>query len=124
MNPDYLAYFTDFVGGARNGHKYLDDSNIDWGTDLKRLKSWMDENGIEKIRLYTPWNALPEYYGIRFERYDFLQPNKPAPGLYAISTQTLIRGKLAAAAGMNTDWLFRYKPIGRVGYGFYIFRFD
>ncbi len=124
MYPDYIAYFTDFVGGAKNGHKYLDDSNIDWGTDLKRLKAWMDENGVEKIKLYTPWSALPGYYGIKFDWYDFLQPNKPPPGLYAISTHSLVRGKLAASmAGMNTDWLFRYKPFARVGYGFYIFKF-
>jgi hypothetical protein len=125
MSPDYIAYFTDFVGGAKNGHKYLDDSNIDWGTDLKRLKTWMDEKGVEKIRLYTPWNALPEYYGLRFERFNFMQPYKPPPGLYAVSTQSLIRGKLAArTAGMNTDWLFRYKPLDRIGYGLYIFKFE
>jgi hypothetical protein len=125
MYPDYIAYFTDFIGGAKNGHKYLDDSNIDWGTDLKRLKIWMDEHGVEKIHLYTPWNALPGYYGIKFEWFDFMQPNKPPPGLYAISTHTLVRGLLAARmAGMNSDWLFRYKPVDRVGYGFYIFKFE
>ena len=125
MFPDYLAYFTDFVGGAANGHKYLDDSNIEWGADFKRLKEWMDDHGVEKIRLYTPWSTLPNYYGIKFEWWDFLQPNPAPPGLYAISTHSLVRGQLAARmAGMNTNWLFRYKPVDRVGYGFYIFRFE
>ena len=31
--PDHLAYFNDLVGGPRNGHLYLDDSNIDWCQD-------------------------------------------------------------------------------------------
>jgi hypothetical protein len=54
-----------------------------------------------------------------------MQPYKPPPGLYAVSTQSLIRGKLAArTAGMNTDWLFRYKPLDRIGYGLYIFKFE
>jgi hypothetical protein len=125
MYPDYLAYFTDFVGGAANGHKYLDDSNIDWGTDFRRLKEWMDDHGVEKIRLYTPWATLPGYYGIKFEWWEFLQENPAPPGLYAISTHSLVRGLLAARmAGMNTDWLFKYKPVDRVGYGFYIFKFE
>jgi len=123
--PGLHRLFHGFRGGSQERHKYLDDSNIDWGTDLKRLKNWMDEHGVEKIRLYTPWNTLPGYYGIKFEWFDFMQPNPPPPGLYAISTHTLCRGLLAARmAGMNTDWLFRYKPIDRVGYGFYIFKFE
>jgi hypothetical protein len=123
--PDYVAYFTDFVGGADNGYKYLDDSNLDWGTDLKRLKIWMDDHGVQKINLYTPWNALPGYYGIKFDWFEFLQPKPAPPGLYAISAHTLCRGLLAARmAGMNSDWLFRYKPIDRVGYGFYIFKIE
>jgi hypothetical protein len=124
MYPDYLAFFNEMVGGPSNGYEFLDDSNIEWGADLKRLKAYLDENGIESVRLYTPWSALPGYYGIKFEWFDFLQPKEPPPGIYAISTHTLVRGILAARiGGMNTDWLHKYKPVARIGYGYYIFKF-
>ncbi len=35
--PNYLAYFNETVGGPKNGYKYVTDSNVDWGQDLKRL---------------------------------------------------------------------------------------
>ncbi|HLA78506.1 MAG TPA: glycosyltransferase family 39 protein [Vicinamibacteria bacterium] len=39
-HPHQLAYFNELVGGARNGHLYLTDSNLDWGQDLKRLAEY------------------------------------------------------------------------------------
>jgi hypothetical protein len=123
--PDYIPCFTDFVGGSSNGWKYLDDSNLDWGTDLKRLKTWMDDHGIGRINFYTPYSVLPGYYGIRYDWYEFMRREPPPPGLYAIATQILIRGMVAARIeGMATDWLHAYKPIDRVGYGFYIFKIE
>jgi hypothetical protein len=50
---------------------------------------------------------------------------QPSPGIYAVCTNMLIRGELyAKALGWRSDWLSRYRPIGRVGYGFYLFKFD
>ncbi len=126
MYPDYLAYFNELIGGPERGYKYLDDSNIDWGQDLKRLKAYMDGHGIENINVLYPWNASPAYYGIKGRS---VTPDeyygKPSQGIYAISTHALIRGQLSAEVQkVNSDWLRRYKPIDRVGYSFYIFKFD
>ena len=41
--PDYLPYFNEIVGGSNNGYKHLDDSNVEWGHDLKRLKAYQDK---------------------------------------------------------------------------------
>ena len=124
--PDHLAYFNEAVGGPLRGPDLLDDSNIDWGQDLKRLRSWMDDNRVETIRLLYPWNGSPQYYGIRFEpvtSMDWL--DRPRPGLYAISTMALVRGRLVARTeGARSDWLDRYQPLDRVGYSFYIYRFE
>jgi hypothetical protein len=124
--PDHLAYFNELVGGPRNGHRYLDDSNIDWGQDLKRLKAYMDRNGIEEVRLLYFGNASPVYYGIRWrDVQDAEWAGEPPPGIYAVSTHLLIRGEHhARTKGLRTDWLSRYRPIGRVGYSIYLFRFD
>ena len=123
--PDHLSYFNELVGGPGNGWKILDDSNIDWGQDLKRVRPWMEENGVPEIRLAYAWTARPEYYGIRATpvhvndwRYT------PSPGVYVISTQMLIRGRLEAREkGWKTDWLDRYTPADRIGYSLYVFRF-
>jgi hypothetical protein len=32
--PHHLAYFNDFVGGPRGGHKHILGSSLDWGQDL------------------------------------------------------------------------------------------
>jgi hypothetical protein len=51
--PSFLSYFNEFVGGSQNGYKYVTDSNLDWGQDLKRLAQWTDKNNVDKI--YTDY---------------------------------------------------------------------
>lgn len=123
--PDHLAYFNTAAGGASNGYKYLDDSNIDWGADLKRLKAYQDEHQTGRIKLHYEWTASPDYYHLDYEKVSRSDwEEKPSPGFYAISTQLLIRGKyFERTLGVHTDWLDRYEPVGRVGYGFYLFKF-
>ena len=35
--PHYIAHFSALVGGERNGARFLNDSNLDWGQDWNRL---------------------------------------------------------------------------------------
>jgi hypothetical protein len=123
--PDHIAYFHELAGGPSRGHRYLDDSNVDWGQDLKRLAAHVREERIDDLKLLYAWNASPDYYGIPYEpvtRSDWEE--SPRPGTYAISTMWLIHGMdTAARTGAKTDWLRRYRPIGRVGYSFYLYRF-
>jgi hypothetical protein len=62
--PDYLTFFNELAGGPSNGHKILVDSNLDWGQDLKGLKGWMDEQGINKIQFAYFGTIDPAHYGI------------------------------------------------------------
>jgi tetratricopeptide (TPR) repeat protein len=65
--PSYLTFFNEIAGGARNGHKILLDSNLDWGQDLKGLKAWMVRHDVQNIQfLYFGFYdiAAPGYYGI------------------------------------------------------------
>ncbi len=124
--PDYLAYFHELAGGPKQGYQYLDESNLDWGQDLKRLKVYLDEHSIDRVKLYYFGTASPDYYGIQWEKVtpqDWF--DEPSSGYYAISIHVLIRGmEKAKSCKVNTDWLSRYEPVGRVGYSFYIYRFD
>jgi predicted membrane-bound dolichyl-phosphate-mannose-protein mannosyltransferase len=123
--PDHLAYFNALAGGPENGWKVLDDSNIDWGQDLKRLKPWMERNGVGEIALLYTGNASPEYHGIRYRKVSDQEFREaPFPGWYAISVQALIRGRTwERTRGWHTDWMTRYRPAGRVGYSIYLFKF-
>jgi hypothetical protein len=62
--PDYLAYFNEVAGGPENGHRFLVDSNLDWGQDLKGLKRWMDDQGLKKIEFAYFGTVDPSLYGI------------------------------------------------------------
>jgi hypothetical protein len=66
VGPHDLAYFNEFAGGPRNGYRSLVDSNLDWGQDLKGLKSWLDAHEVrDPIWLSYFGIADPRYYGIR-----------------------------------------------------------
>jgi hypothetical protein len=96
--PHDLAFFNSFIGGPKNGYKYLADSNLDWGQDLKGLKHWMDEKGVKQINLAYFGVADPSYYGIQYNNLPgapfYTEARKPLsppqiPGYVAISVTIL-----------------------------------
>jgi hypothetical protein len=98
--PSNLAFFNVLAGGPSGGYRYLADSNIDWGQDLKPLARWMREHQVSHINLGYFGTALPEYYGINTTpiwgtTIPGVAPNQigppKLPGYVAIST-TLLQG--------------------------------
>lgn len=116
--PYSLSYFNEFVGGPSNGISWLDDSNIDWGQELKGVKRYMDEQRISSVTLFsfTPYDN-PDYYGIKQIRPASFNPNSPPPGIYVVSAHVLNRLKIQGAY-----WLSRYPVMGHLGYSMYIFK--
>ena len=45
--PNYLAYANEFWGGPTRTYKYLTDSNVDWGQQLKSVARFLDQKGIK-----------------------------------------------------------------------------
>ncbi|MDB9822138.1 glycosyltransferase family 39 protein [Deltaproteobacteria bacterium] len=84
--PNYLSYFNMIAGGSGNGHRWLIDSNLDWGQDLPGLKKYMEKNGIEEIKLGYFGRVDPEIYGIKYT----LPENNLEQGYYAISVNFLV----------------------------------
>jgi len=128
--PYYLAYFNEFIGGPKNGYKYLVDSNLDWGQDLPGLKEYMDEHKIEKIKLSYFGLSDPAYYGINYEylpsyaipKPNIERPQIPLEGYFAISA-TMLQGVYM----QNRDLykVFReIEPVDTIGYSIFIYKFD
>lgn len=62
----YIPYANELWGGPANIHKYLTDSTTDWGQQLKAVKRYIDERGIQHCWFaYTVEPAIPfRAYGI------------------------------------------------------------
>ena len=130
--PHYLAYFNELAGGPDNGYKYLVDSNLDWGQDLKGLKAYMDEHGLTKIKLSYFGSAHPSYYGISYEPLPCrsplplddpntrsFYPTNPAPGVYAISATNLQWVWLDMPDPYA--WFRAQEPVDKIGYSIFIY---
>ena len=126
--PDYLAYFNELVGGPDNGYKHLDDSNIDWGQDLKRLAQYQKNNpGLKVAYTWDAFTGASKLYGIKNVLPLNLQDRwwaEPS-GKYAINTHALIRLKLASQKYENDrlNWRELYSPTDRIGQSFFIYEF-
>lgn len=60
----YIAYANELWGGPANIHKYLTDSTTDWGQQLKAVKRYVDERGIQQC-----WFAYTVEPAIQFRAY-------------------------------------------------------
>jgi hypothetical protein len=65
--PNPLPYSNEIWGGPANTYKYLTDSNVDWGQQLKSTKKFLDERGIKDCWFDYLGRGIvvdPGYYGI------------------------------------------------------------
>ena len=130
--PHYLAYFNGLVGGPSGGRYMLVDSNLDWGQDLKGLKSYMERNGIRKVKLAYFGLGDPTHYGID---YDLLpsyairgQPlcQGESPGVFELKGTIAVSATLLQGLYCTADFyriLRAMKPTANVGYSIYIYQF-
>ncbi len=59
--PGYISYFNELIGSRRNADKFLIDSNLDWGQDLRRLDLWCRDNQVSRITIHYFGGAVVEY---------------------------------------------------------------
>ena len=64
--PNYISYANELWGGPSQTHKYLTDSNSDWGQQLKSVKQYLDQRGVKECWFvyFAAGVAEPSYYGI------------------------------------------------------------
>jgi len=123
--PYFLSYFNEIAGGSENGYKFVVDSNYDWGQDLKRLKKFVEEKKIAKIKVdYFGGGDVYYYLGDRWEKFD--PKEGPQKGWLAISATLLQGGRGNPVPGFNQPtgyyrWLDNYQPAARAGKSIFIY---
>ena len=121
--PDYLAFFNFASGGPKAGPGYLLDSNLDWGQDLKKLKTYIDTNKPQTLCLDYFGFSDPKYYGVQSVELPKSWEKdkiKKMDCIAAISV-TVLKG-LYREPG-SYDWLGDAKPFGMVGKSIYLYDF-
>lgn len=141
--PCCLSYFNELAGGPVHGHRYLVDSNIDWGQDALRLKDWQDNHPEARPLRLAYFNSVdPRIIGLDFKlpepgprgifTHDLHYAMKlgPHPGYLAISVN-LLKGMPWRAPDGRGGWrlidpedyayLSHFQPIAKAGYSIYIY---
>lgn len=59
--PSYISYFNQLIGSHRNADRYLIDSNLDWGQDLRRLDRWLRERNVEEVVVHYFGGGAPQF---------------------------------------------------------------
>jgi hypothetical protein len=110
--PDYLAYFNELAG--QNPEKILIDSDLDWGQDLLRLSTFLQQRHVKEISI--AYAGSPELDLNRFglPPFQILAPKQPTAGWIAISLLKLKTGGFGSPSD-SFSWLDAYKPVCLVG---------
>jgi hypothetical protein len=128
--PHQLAYFNEFVGGPAQGYRYLSDSNLDWGQDLKGLKAYMERENLPMIYLSYFGTAPPAYYGIRYQYVPGAWPLEwppPADKVPATAARKILAISVYNLQDVSTAyyplfrWLWARKPIAKIGYSIFCY---
>ncbi len=129
--PYHLAYFNQLVGGPKNGHLYLLDSNLDWGQSAKALRRYMASRNVPSIYCAFSGNSDPWYYGVHYQyvpgtgnldnakrRAAWVPDDQPVE-LLAVSAMVL-HSVHFTDQGMYA-WLRERRPIAMPGYAFLVY---
>ncbi len=128
--PSFLAYFNELIGGPANGYKYVCDSNLDWGQDLKRLAQWVEKNKIDKIYVDYFGGATSSYYlKEKFSSWWGTRSPKdlmPEGGYLAVSATFLQGGRGEPAPGFKEQtgyyrWLDQFSLVTVIGHSIFVF---
>lgn len=127
--PHFIAYFNELIGGPKNGYKYVVDSNLDWGQDLKRLSQYVEKNHINKIAVDYFGGGSPRHYlGDKFESW--WSSRGPYKGYFAVSATFLQNAQGNPAPGFikkpedSYSWLAGKKPITIIGHSIFVYKLD
>lgn len=120
--PAYLSYYNISVGGTDNGWKISEDSNYDWGQDVKRLADYVNTNHIKAIAFdnYTGDFAAKDYYHLPV--FPANPNNHNYKGYIALSTSVITYHQDRPD---TYNWLVNnHQPIARAGKSIFIYKLE
>ncbi len=132
VHPHEMSFFNALAGGPGNGAAWLNDSNLDWGQDLRRLAAALEATGRESGATVAYFGGDDPAYRLPGARVFDPSAALPGPGLYAVSSfllccgpeALLVRGDAPAALGyarLRRELAARGAPVGSVGYSIRLF---
>jgi hypothetical protein len=128
--PHFLSYFNEIAGGPAGGYRWLVDSNLDWGQDLKMLGEYRRQHPVsEPFYLSYFGTASPAYYQVNA----LPVAGSPEGG---VSPDQIRRGSLLAVSATNLQCAYirdpaveefmgrlrELTPEARIGYSIFIYR--
>lgn len=118
--PNFIAYFNESTPKDQR-YQRLDDSSLDWGQDLLRLKKYIDDNNIKKIKIDYFGGSVPEYYIPGSTEWH--SNYGPTSGWLAVSATFYQSSKLVGRqeGRWSYDWLDAYKPKAIIGGSILVF---
>lgn len=117
--PYYIAYFNELAGGPEGGYRYVVDSNLDWGQDLKRLARFVEQNHIDVINLDYFGRAEPEYY--LGSKYRPLHPTDAARKGWIAVSASLYQASRVEPSRDYRRWLPLSKRVAAIGHSIFVF---
>jgi hypothetical protein len=118
--PYFLSYFNELGGGVSGGYHFVTDSNYDWGQDLLRLNTWVNQQkNVDKIAVDYFGGGNPKYYlGNKEIDWSSSKGNPAGYGIHwiAISVNTLEGAIQPLADGQTRNasdtysWLTALRP--------------
>lgn len=140
--PHYLAYFNQIAGGPANGYRWLVDSNLDWGQDLKGLAEYRRQHPAESFYLCYFGNDSPPYRrlqtrylpgwpmggygggGIKYESFNSVPPGATVAVSATFLQLPFLEQQKVPGAQKFMDRLRGRTPAAQIGYSINVYRLD
>ncbi len=130
--PVYIAYSNELWGGPSQTYRYLSDSNVDWGQQLKTTKKYLDSRHIQNC-WFAYFGAVvidPSYYGVNCKPLTtiasvWLQPSIDVPasidGPVLISAGVLSGYEFGPGELNPYDQFQHIRPTAVIEHGIFVF---
>jgi hypothetical protein len=118
--PNYLSYFNE-LRFNKDKKDILVDSSLDWGQDLKRLKTYVDKKEIKNLKIDYFGGADVNYYFKNIKEYRaYMGKTK---GWLAVSVTSIQMSKDTSGKlpQQSYEWLNNYIPEKKVGDSIYLY---
>lgn len=112
--PNFIAYFNEATPKDIR-YTRLDDSSLDWGQDMLRLKKYFDDNNLKYVKVDYFGGAPLSYYIP--DAINWHASYGPTSGLLAISATYYPSSRIAGPKEgvWSYEWLDGYKPKAIIG---------